>query len=65
MSQMILPSNKGWSRYRTENGICINEKCEIVLEKYVRQNYEGKVQLVFTSPPFPLNRAKRYGNLGG
>lgn len=65
MSQMILPSNKGWRRYRTENGICINEKCEVVLEKYVRQNYEGKVQLVFTSPPFPLNRAKRYGNLEG
>lgn len=65
MSQMILPSNKGWRRYRTENGICINEKCEIVLEKYVRQNYGGKVQLVFTSPPFPLNRAKRYGNLEG
>lgn len=65
MSQMILPSNKGWRRYRTENGICINEKCEIVIEKYVRQNYGGKIQLVFTSPPFPLNRAKRYGNLEG
>jgi integrase len=65
MSQMNLPGNKGWRRYRTENGICINEKCEIVLEKYVRPNYEGKVQLVFTSPPFPLNRAKRYGNLEG
>jgi site-specific DNA-methyltransferase (cytosine-N4-specific) len=23
---------------------------------------KGKVQLVFTSPPFPLNRKKRYGN---
>lgn len=65
MSQMILPSNKSWRRYRTENGICINEKCEVVLEKYVRQNYEGKIQLAFTSPPFPLNRAKRYGNLEG
>lgn len=26
---------------------------------------KGKVRLVFTSPPFPLNRKKRYGNLGG
>ena len=27
--------------------------------------YRGKVQLVFTSPPFPLNRKKKYGNLEG
>lgn len=27
--------------------------------------YKGKVQLVFTSPPFPLNRKKKYGNLQG
>jgi len=25
----------------------------------------GQIQLVFTSPPFPLNRKKRYGNLQG
>lgn len=28
-------------------------------------DYRGKVQLVFTSPPFPLNRKKKYGNLEG
>jgi site-specific DNA-methyltransferase (cytosine-N4-specific) len=27
--------------------------------------YRGKVQLVLTSPPFPLNRKKKYGNLQG
>ena len=27
--------------------------------------YRGHVQLVLTSPPFPLNRRKRYGNLQG
>lgn len=27
--------------------------------------YEGKVDLIFTSPPFPLNRKKKYGNLNG
>ena len=26
---------------------------------------EGKVNLIFTSPPFPLNRKKRYGNETG
>jgi DNA modification methylase len=25
----------------------------------------GKVQLIFTSPPFPLNKKKKYGNLQG
>jgi site-specific DNA-methyltransferase (cytosine-N4-specific) len=25
----------------------------------------GKVQLIFTSPPFPLNSKKKYGNLTG
>lgn len=27
--------------------------------------YRGKVSLILTSPPFPLNRKKRYGNLSG
>lgn len=27
--------------------------------------FEGKVNLIFTSPPFPLNRKKRYGNETG
>ncbi|MGP8124511.1 MAG: DNA-methyltransferase [Nitrososphaerales archaeon] len=27
--------------------------------------YRGKVRLILTSPPFPLNRKKRYGNLQG
>ena len=27
--------------------------------------YKGKVSLILTSPPFPLNRKKRYGNLTG
>jgi site-specific DNA-methyltransferase (cytosine-N4-specific) len=29
------------------------------------RRYRGKVQLVLTSPPFPLNRKKKYGNLCG
>jgi DNA modification methylase len=31
----------------------------------VAKRYEGKVKLIFTSPPFPLNRKKAYGNLTG
>jgi len=40
-------------------------KAEEVLRTYPVTRYRGKVQLVFTSPPFPLNRKKRYGNLQG
>lgn len=29
------------------------------------QDVLGKTQLIFTSPPFPLNRKKRYGNFQG
>lgn len=54
---MINPRQK-WRRYNTSLGICINEKCESVIEKYLIPNYTGKIQLIFTSPPFPLNRAK-------
>jgi site-specific DNA-methyltransferase (cytosine-N4-specific) len=39
------------------------------LEKFLAspemKEYEGKVQLILTSPPFPLNRKKKYGNLQG
>lgn len=29
------------------------------------KRYRGKVSLIFTSPPFPLNRKKKYGNFKG
>ena len=61
---MIEPKQK-WRRYHTQNGICINEDCEKVIEKYLLPNYANKIQLIFTSPPFPLKRAKKYGNKTG
>ncbi len=36
-----------------------------VLRSKALQEYRGKVQLAFTSPPFPLNTKKSYGNLQG
>lgn len=36
-----------------------------VLKSKPFQAYKGKVQLAFTSPPFPLNTKKSYGNLQG
>lgn len=35
------------------------------LESELADEVRGKVQLIFTSPPFPLNRKKRYGNKVG
>jgi len=38
---------------------------EQALKSALLKKYKGKVQLIFTSPPFPLNRKKRYGNFTG
>jgi DNA modification methylase len=48
--------------YRTKNGAFYNSSIEEFLESKTAQKYKGKVNLVFTSPPFPLLRKKRYGN---
>lgn len=61
---MINPGLE-WPFYETAKGVCINAECEKVIQDFLVPNYGGKVQLVFTSPPFPLNRAKKYGNLNG
>lgn len=39
--------------------------CEALLESYPVTRRRGKVQLILTSPPFPLNTKKKYGNLTG
>ena len=61
---MIEPKKK-WRRYYTNKGICINGDCEEIITEYLTPNYSGKIQLVLTSPPFPLKRAKEYGNRVG
>lgn len=38
---------------------------EDTLKERPFRKLHGKVQLIFTSPPFPLNTKKRYGNLNG
>ena len=51
--------------YRTKLGRLYCGKSEEVLQTRRFLRHKGKVQLVFTSPPFPLNRKKKYGNLSG
>jgi len=38
---------------------------EDFIQSPIAKRYKGKMQLIFTSPPFPLNRKKKYGNLLG
>lgn len=61
---IIIPKNIS-KYYTTKYGICINDNCSDIIESYLIPNYAGKIQLIFTSPPFPLNRKKKYGNLSG
>lgn len=50
--------------YRTEYGRMIAGDCKEILTGG-SIILSGKVDLIFTSPPFPLNRAKSYGNMTG
>jgi len=51
--------------YRTRLGRLIQGKAETALQDRLLARYRGQVQLIFTSPPFPLNRKKKYGNATG
>lgn len=51
--------------YRTAYGSMVVGTAESVLSSKAAEKYKGKAQLIFSSPPFPLNRKKKYGNLQG
>lgn len=51
--------------YETDLGTAYCGDSLKVLKSRPMQEQRGKVQLVFTSPPFPLNTKKSYGNLQG
>jgi len=51
--------------YSTSWGSCYQGLAEEILTTPDFCQYEGKIDLIFTSPPFPLNRKKKYGNLQG
>ena len=51
--------------YSTELGQMYEGLAEEVLLSPLLAKQMGKVQLIFTSPPFPLNRKKKYGNEQG
>lgn len=51
--------------YTTKLGTCFQGTAEQVLTTEELKQYQQKIDLIFTSPPFPLNRKKKYGNLQG
>lgn len=51
--------------YYTQLGQMFLGDARQVIESEIIGKYRGQVQLIFTSPPFPLNRKKKYGNLRG
>jgi DNA modification methylase len=51
--------------YHSDFGTMYHGSIESLLSSSRSDQYKGRVQLVFTSPPFPLNRKKRYGNKVG
>lgn len=53
------------AEYTTQLGAALVGRSEEVIRSKAGKDLRGKVQLVFTSPPFPLNRKKKYGNLEG
>ena len=48
--------------YETALGTLYHGKSEEVLKSSALSAHVGKIQLVMTSPPFPLNTKKAYGN---
>lgn len=51
--------------YATQWGRMHHAKSDELLAGTALTRFEGKIDLIFTSPPFPLNRKKRYGNEKG
>ncbi len=51
--------------YKTEKGKMYLGDSKDFIEKYCKNSHFRKANLIFTSPPFPLNRAKKYGNMTG
>jgi hypothetical protein len=51
--------------YRTKLGKMIVGDSIELYSSHLKKHYKNKVNLIITSPPFPLNSKKMYGNLNG
>jgi site-specific DNA-methyltransferase (cytosine-N4-specific) len=51
--------------YQTQNGMMYQGSAEEILRSKWFKPLQNKINLIFTSPPFPLKKKKAYGNLNG
>ncbi len=51
--------------YSTNFGKLLLGDSTDILKNKLSRYYKNKIQLIITSPPFPLNAKKKYGNLNG
>ncbi len=51
------------SFYKTKLGYLMQGDSLSLIKQKLGKAYKGKIQLIITSPPFPLNKKKKYGNL--
>ena len=51
--------------YKTRYGKLLAGDSVEIAQSYLRRYYKNKFQLIITSPPFPLNAKKKYGNKKG
>jgi len=51
--------------YKTRYGKCLLGEIEKLSTSYLLKYYRNCINLIVTSPPFPLNNKKKYGNLQG
>jgi site-specific DNA-methyltransferase (cytosine-N4-specific) len=65
MSALGLPHPVPSVAYTTARGVMYQGFAEEVLRSPIVDKYRHNVQLILTSPPFPLNRKKKYGNRQG
>ena len=67
--QTRLGSAKGTCKFRvaysTRLGTMLEGVAENLAEPAFLETYRGRIHLILTSPPFPLNTKKEYGNLQG
>ena len=51
--------------YRTRKGVLYHGNSENILDSKYFNKLRKKINLILTSPPFPLIKKKKYGNLKG
>ena len=58
-------SNATQVAYRTDSGVAYQSSIEAFAQSRFARDLNRKVQLIMTSPPFPLSSPKEYGNQTG